>query len=126
MKGQISIEYLIIFVILLILFTNVSIDLMNSSMESTLSLQKEEMLNTAKILINDAVESMRYQGSGARRTIQLRAPPNCYYTITANQITATCGTDSKLLGPATLPSGVSYTAGRIGGNELAPVQILRS
>jgi uncharacterized protein (UPF0333 family) len=124
MRGQITIEYLVIFVILLILFTSISVNLMNESMASTLEVQRVDMIRAAGVVVGSAAESLRYQGSGARSTASIRAPPDCDYTVGASSIAVNCDDDNYDQSMAF--SGITFKAATIGRNKLVQIQLSKS
>lgn len=110
MKGQITIEYLIIIVLLLILFTNISMDLAADSMEKTLYVQTNQTIRVAEMSVQDAVGSLTYQGAGARRSVQLRAPADCRYLFNATQFRVNCSAKFDRFGAlvSRLPAGTKF------------------
>jgi len=78
-RAQLTIEYMIILVIMLLLFNSVSMDLINTAQEDSGKLQTAEMVSSAKMILSDAYKTISMQGSGAKRTVSLRAPPDCDY-----------------------------------------------
>ncbi len=96
-KGQLTIEYLIILVVLLILFTSVSMDLMTFSTQNTLEIQTRETMKAHDQLLTQTASTLSLQSTGARKTLVLNAPSDCGYDISASQITLECqdGTPSE-------------------------------
>jgi hypothetical protein len=78
-KAQLTIEYMIILVIMLLLFNSVSMDLINTAQEDSGKLQTAEMVSSAKMILSDAYKIISLQGSGAKKTVAIRAPPDCDY-----------------------------------------------
>lgn len=89
-KGQLTIEYLFILVILILLFTNISTDLMQFTSENTLEIQTEQIHKTHNHTLNSMIQSMSIQGPGARQTIAINTPPHCEYGVSASEITLDC------------------------------------
>lgn len=96
-KGQLTIEYLIILVVLLILFTSVSMDLMTFSTENTLEIQTKETMKVHDQLLNQTQSTLALQAQGAKKTLALKAPADCGYNISTDHITLNCqsGTPSE-------------------------------
>jgi len=117
MKAQLTIEYLIILVIMLLLFSSITMDLVNTSEKDAMALQTAEMVGSAKMILSDAFNIISLQGIGAKKTVNLRAPPDCSYTqATPNTISLQCdlaspsynaGYNGMLVTPANPPAGVS-------------------
>lgn len=80
-KAQLTIEYLVILVIMLLLFNGVTLDLLSTSVTYTERIQTSEMMNATKLTITDAMNLVSLQGSGAKKTVSARAPPDCDYVI---------------------------------------------
>ncbi len=119
MKAQLTIEYLIILVIMLLLFNSITMDLINTSENDTMALQTAEMVGSAKMILSDAFNIMSLQGVGAKKIVNLRAPPDCSYiqaVANSNIINLQCdpgtpsyiaGYDGMLVTPTNPPAGVS-------------------
>lgn len=133
-KGQITIEYLLILVVLIILFTNVSMDLIQFTSSNTLQMQTKEIEKAHNQTIKHVSQSLSLQAPGAKQTILINTPPDCGYNITQSNITLECreGTPSEnytgevigkttgnvqYLNPKTVPRGEStrITLHRTGG-----------
>lgn len=93
-KGQITIEYLLILLVLLILFTGVSTDLMTFTSRNSLQMQTEEISRAHNATINNVVDSISLQAPGAHQKIMLTAPADCAYNITTFNITLQCTGDT--------------------------------
>lgn len=93
-KGQLTIEFLMILVIMLILFNAVSMDLANSSVSEAQRVQAGEAVKMATAVFNSTLEAFRFQGSGAKASISLRAPPDCEYRIFDSIISVYCSGDA--------------------------------
>lgn len=96
-RGQITIEYLLILVILITIFTSVSMDLMNFTTDSTLRIQTEELQKTHNYTLKNNIQSISLQAPGAVQTIAVTTPPDCLYNVTSGRITLNCteGTPSE-------------------------------
>ena len=116
-KGQLTIEFLIILVIMLLLFSGISLDLINSSLADAIDIQAGEVIESADFVVTKTVDSIALQGSGAKKTITLRAPTECDFALSPSKIIATCDVGSgsyekyhgAVIGPNSLPSGVVYS-----------------
>ena len=117
-KGQLTIEFLIILVVMLLLFSGISLDLITSSLEDAFDIQTGEMIKSADFLVKDSVDNLLLHGSGAKKTIVLRAPSECNYAVSSKKIIVECeiGTTSYgayhmiVIGPDPLPTGIAYSA----------------
>ncbi|RLG21590.1 hypothetical protein DRN74_01665 [Candidatus Micrarchaeota archaeon] len=123
MKAQLTLEYLIIFVILLLLFSNVSMDLMGSSMSSALQIQKQQIMKAANLSLESAASKLQYQGEGARILVKIRAAPDCNYIFEEKRAYAECRSGTYDIGPNPLPADLVYSEKTIKENELDVVEI---
>lgn len=89
------IEYMVILVIMLLLFNSISLDLINASTEDAAFLQIAEMINVSKMVVSDTTRMISLQGSGAKKIVQLRAPPDCDYVLDLNVIAVECDPISR-------------------------------
>lgn len=103
MKAQLSIEFLIIFVIMLLLFTNVSMDLIDASLGDASEMQFREVIRAENSTLYAASAELTVQAVGAKRPVFLRAPPDCKLTVGPTAIvTSGCANASYnnvLVGP---------------------------
>lgn len=90
MKGQLTIEFIMILAIVFILFDAISLDLISSSTSDSIIIQNSEIAKMASIAINSTAEAFRFQGSGAKTSLFLRAPSDCDYLIYLGNITLSC------------------------------------
>ncbi|MFW5902317.1 MAG: hypothetical protein ACOCTT_00305 [archaeon] len=93
-KGQLTIEYLLILTVLIILFTSISMDLMDFSSQGTLQIQTEQLSEIHGSTLRNNAESISLQGTGAKQTITITAPPDCGYNLESNKLTLNCIPDS--------------------------------
>jgi hypothetical protein len=138
MKAQLTIEFMIILVIMLLLFNAVTLDLVNISTNDTNFMQTAEMVNSSRIMLSDAVSIVSLQGSGAKKTVSIRAPPDCDYMLTsATAISLRCnlGSPSETAGlngvavsPISIPQGVifSINSGIITSGEVGLVTVSKT
>lgn len=95
MRGQLALEFLVILAVMLLLFNVVSMDLMNTSVSDALSLQMAETVSSVKSVLNATAEAFAFQGSGAKKTLYLRAPPDCNVVADPAQVTLSCVSTSS-------------------------------
>lgn len=137
-KGQLTVEYLIILVTMLLLFSSISSDLMEFSLRSTVELQTGEMIRAANLVLENSVNAIKLQGPGAKKTIYLRAPSDCDYVVGSGQITLDCVPGSasyelyngEIIGPMS-PSSLTYSCpacvdSRIESDMLEAIEISKS
>lgn len=93
-KGQLTIEFLIILVAMLLLFSAISMDLIEFSLTNTLEIQTAEMVRSTKLILNSSVNSINLQGPGARRTLYIRAPSDCDFIVNPTFIELECEPES--------------------------------
>ncbi len=123
-KGQITIEYLLILVVLIMLFTNVSMDLIQFTSKNTLQMQTKEIEKSHNQTLQHISQSISLQAPGAKQTMLLNTPPDCAYNMTTKNITLECREDTpsenytgetigkttekvQYLNPRTIPRGES-------------------
>lgn len=114
-KGQLTIEYLLILVVLIILFTNVSTDLMDFTSSNTLQIQTKEIEKAHNQTLYNTMNSLSVQAPGARQTLVLNTPPDCAYEINADRISLNCreGTPSENYTGETIgvtPTDIQYAS----------------
>jgi hypothetical protein len=132
LRGQLTIEFLIILVVMLLLFNAVSMDLIQTSLSDSMSTQTAETIRSESALINATVNSLRYQASGAKSTINLRAPSDCGLMVSANDIVLSCDSASSSVnytGASLVPvyTGVSYSGpAQIAKGKMGAVAITRT
>ena len=99
-KAQLTIEYMIVLVIMMLLFNGITLDLVNMAVADANSLQLSEMVNSSRMALADAAKIVGLQGSGAKKTVLLRAPPDCALSSADNVVYLMCE-----------PGSVSYDLG---------------
>ncbi len=128
------IEYMVILVIMLLLFNSISLDLINTSTEDAVFLQIAETINASKMVVSDSSKMVSLQGSGAKKIVQLRAPPDCDYIMGVNVITVECNPNSRFYdnftGQSITPglSGITYAinGGRIMSGDLGSIIVSKA
>ena len=65
-------------------------ELIQYSLAESTELQTGEMINTAKYTVMGAVNQVKIQGVGAKKTVLVRAPSDCSYTVSSTQIVTSC------------------------------------
>lgn len=73
-KGQASAEYLLIFVVILIILAGITIPLVTNSVSSTMDISKTSDTNNAIQSIANAVNLVYANGPEARRTVNVYIP----------------------------------------------------
>ena len=133
-KAQLTIEYMIVLVIMMLLFNGITLDLVNTAVIDANQLQLSEMVNSSRIALADAAKIVGLQGTGAKKTVLLRAPPDCAYALADNAIYLVCesGSVSSNLGfhgaIVTPPSALalfSITGGTIESGEIGAVSVTK-
>lgn len=119
-KGQLTIEYLLILVVLIMLFTSVSTDLMDFASRNTFKVQTKELEQIHNTTLHNTVDIVALQATGAKQTLTLQAPSDCSYAITASEITLNCVSGGPaenftghVIGEIESGKDVSYTSGEI-------------
>jgi len=79
-KGQISAEYLLTVVVILIILATVSIPLVGSSINNTMDISNSADVEKAVNSIANAVNIVYSNGPGAKRTISVYVPSNLTLT----------------------------------------------
>lgn len=135
-KGQITIEYLIILSIMILLFSTVSMDLINSSLTSTMQVQTGEIVRQANDTFQNMISELSLQASGSKATIKIRSSADCDFILHSNYLELNCSPSSASFKDyngtilAQAPSGITYdcltcTGGLITNEELQTVQITK-
>ena len=133
-KGQITIEYLIVLVIMILLFSSVSMDLIDHSITNTMQIQTSEIVRQTESNLLGAANALTLQGTGSKTTVKIRAPSDCDFYVNFNYLEILCGETTSSYNEfnavqfATAPSGISYSCltcdgGLITNEELEVVQI---
>jgi len=133
-KAQLTIEYIVILVIMLLLFNGITLDLISTSLKDTTTIQTAEMVNASRMVMSDAVDIIGLQGSGAKKTIGLRAPPDCDYVLLSNVISLSCkfnspsytaGFNGASITPSDVPAGIQFLlpGGNIRSGERGTVTV---
>jgi len=129
-KGQLTMEYLIILTVLVILFTNISTELMDFASQETLQIQTEQISEIHSSTLNNNAESIALQAPGARKSILITTPPQCSYQIETQQITLQCISDTpneeytgRTIGEIGHLENVEYDIGSIPEGETGEVTI---
>ena len=134
-RAQLTIEYMIILVIMLILFNSISMDLISIAQIDSGELQTAEMVSSAKMILSDAYKIISLQGAGAKKTVALRAPPDCDYVQSSPTVISlecvpgsasdNAGYDGTAITPGGVLPGVYLTIVKtiIGSGQLGTVTI---
>ena len=128
------IEYMVILVIMLLLFNSISLDLINTSTADASFLQMAETINASKMVVSDTAKIISLQGTGAKKIVQLRAPPDCDYVLNLNAITTNCDPESKFysnftgqpITPALTGLTYSVNGGTIKSGDLGSVTVSKT
>jgi len=75
-KGQASVEYLLLIVVILIILASVTIPLVSSSVNSTMDISRASDAKNAIQNIANAVDLVYANGPGAKRTVNVYMPLN--------------------------------------------------
>ncbi|AXV39310.1 hypothetical protein [Methanobacterium sp. BAmetb5] len=75
-KGQASVEYLLLIVVILIILASVTIPLVSSSVNSTMDISRSSDAKNAIQNIANAVDLVYANGPGAKRTVNVYIPLN--------------------------------------------------
>jgi len=127
-KGQITIEFLIILVIMVLLFTGISLDLIGSTIDDSIYIQTSQLVNTADFMITSTQKNLLLQGKGARKMLIIHAPKLCSFEFVGKIIRLECDDAAAQfhgmeLGIAN--ENVLHSALKIEGGERAEVEFLR-
>lgn len=77
MKAQLTVEFLIILVVMVLLFTGISLDLIGNSVDDSIYIQTSQLLNSANFMIGSTEKNLLLQGASARKTLIIHAPKKC-------------------------------------------------
>ncbi len=132
MKGQLTVEFIIILAAMLLIFSAVSLDLIDFSLKNAYDTQTSEYFRVANLTLTSSANSIFFQGSGAKKTVYLRASTNCAYVVEATDVVLECKPKSSSFDKynnfkfGVSPSGVTYSAGRIESGVLGKIEITKS
>lgn len=85
-KGQLSIEYLFIFIISITLITLIFIPLISDSLDYTIDLTHTYNTKVELSEIVNGINEVYASGSGSKRTIFLTMPEDCVLSFSSNNI----------------------------------------
>jgi|GEM_PF-2743696 len=133
-RGQITIEYLIILSIMILLFSSVSMDLINSSLTNTMQIQTSEIIRQTNSTFQNVINELSLQASGSSATIKLRSSADCDFIVYPNYLITNCSPESASFKQfnnsklAEAPPGISYncltcSGGLVTNEELQVIQI---
>ncbi len=95
MKAQVTIEFLIILVVMMLLFSAVTMDLVKTSLENSFQMQTLQAVDSANSSVLSAVKIVSIQPAGAVKSVMLRAPADCNYSVNTKSIALQCSGFSK-------------------------------
>lgn len=137
-RGQITVEYLVVLVVMILLFTSVSMDLTDFSLQNAMQSQTNQLIRASEHALASSVDAVKYQGPGATRTVSVRAPSDCSFTVSPKELTAVCRDSSfsanysgtkfaviELATPVTYEC-VTCTSGEIVSGETQLVKVKKS
>lgn len=135
-KGQLTLEFLIILVVMFLLFSTISSDLIEFSLTNTLEIQTAEMVRSTNLMLNSSATSLVFQGPGAVRTVYIRAPSDCDFIVNPNDIELECEEGSASyddydgMSIGETPDKIKYAClnceqGRIESGVLGEVRIIK-
>ena len=136
-KGQITVEYLIIIVIMILLFSSVSMELIDFSLTNTMQIQTNEIIRQTNSSFHNAIDELSLQAAGSKTTVKIRSSTDCDFLVSGNSLTTICDsasssfTEFEGLAFAIAPAGITYTCltcngGLISNGELEIVQISKN
>ncbi len=73
-KGQVSVEYLLVILVILVIFGSISIPLVQNSISSSMGISQVSDAKTAVSSIANAVNVVYANGPGAKRTVSVYIP----------------------------------------------------
>lgn len=106
-RGQIALEYVIVIVVIILVFSTVSLDLIGESQSDVKALSRALFERTGKSAIQSAGSLVSLQGAGAKRTIFIRAPPSCVFVVLPDSVVEYCEPASAPFSYAGKPLSVS-------------------
>ena len=136
MKGQITVEYLIILVIMTLLFYSVSMDLMSYSLGNSMQVQTNEIIRLTESNLLSAASSLSLQAQGAKTTVKARASPDCDFIVYSDYLEAVCSPESASFNEfnstkfAQAPAGIHYSCltcqgGLITNEQIQTIQVYK-
>ncbi|MBI1974151.1 hypothetical protein HYS54_05030 [Candidatus Micrarchaeota archaeon] len=89
-RGQITIEYIIVIVVVMLLFSGISLDLISDSQKDAREIGRKLQERSVSSLLKSYGEMMSLQGSGGKKVLFLRAPPSCVISVEPAQLREVC------------------------------------
>ncbi|MEM0372338.1 MAG: hypothetical protein QXO69_00630 [archaeon] len=89
-RAQITIEYLVVLVVMILLFTSVSMDLTDFSLQNAMQSQTASLIAVSEHALLSSVEAVKYQGPGAVRSVSVRAPSDCSFIVGEKEVAVDC------------------------------------
>lgn len=118
MRGQISIEYLSVLIVVLIAFMGITLDLMKKSADNLLEIQDYAIVKANKVALDSAVSVLKYSPESTK-IVYIRIPPSCNANIDDTSITFFCPSFTQIYSP-----GANFLAMETPApGKLIPVQV---
>lgn len=118
MRGQISIEYLSVLIVVLIAFMGITLDLMKKSVDNLLEIQDYAIVKANKVVLDSAVSVLKYSPESTK-IVYIRIPPSCNANIDSTSITFFCPSFTQTYSP-----GANFLAMETPApGKLIPVQV---
>lgn len=136
-KGQITVEYLLILVIMILLFSSVSMELIDYSITNTMQIQTNEIIRQTEANFQNVNDALSLQAPDSKATVKVRSSTDCDFQVTSTSLLTICDSASSSyvefegISFATAPSGINYNCltcdgGLISNGELEIVQISKT
>lgn len=110
-KGQVSVEYLLVILVILVIFGSISIPLVQNSISSSMDISKTSDISTAVNSIANAVNVVYSNGPGAKRTLSVYIPVNSNFVFDGNAIKMDVTNVTVNNATKTVSADVPYTVG---------------
>ena len=91
-RGQLTIEFIAVLAVILLMFAGVTRVLMDNSLHEASELSILELFMSDKMLLDNTVDALLEQGTGARKTVYVRAPAECdlYFAYAGGRLNLYC------------------------------------
>jgi uncharacterized protein (UPF0333 family) len=119
-KGQVSVEYLLVILVIIIILGSVSIPLIRTSINSSMDISKTSDASTAVNSIANAVNVVYANGPGAKRTVSVYIPVSSSLDYNGNSITMNVAGVAK---NSSIPINESNSSTMEGVNASVPCNV---
>ncbi len=126
MKSQVTVEYLLILVVMLLLFSSVSMNLVEESLKTSMQVQTKQSIAFVNSSLVSAAGLLLTQAEGASVLVEVKAPADCSIEVNNYYLKYVCSGYSEEYNGTVVGSGlgVSYSpVGVINNGERGEIKV---